>query len=254
MREDDKGSSASSVPSITVDAEAGWLQDRTLRQSHGDRGGEYTLAKEWLAADGALDHAGADEFRRLIRAVDPVRGTVEGMRGRHSNDLLSSWSEMGPPPRDRAENQRYTKADSPGLYLSEGGLNVAERAVCLELRCSRKARAAPDTRPLYVHAYSVNADPLRLADLAAVESTSFLSWVFTFAEDIEGMDDFTWNVGALVAKHWQGMRVPGVRGGKGFHYRNVVLFDPYTNDAWHDWICKDRAAKASTIECTCAYT
>jgi hypothetical protein len=53
-------------------------------------------------------------------------------------------------------------------------------------------------------------------------------------------------VAAIVAEHFDGMVVPGVRGDRHQTYANVVLFRPL--DRWRDWAARDTVPRMLTAE------
>jgi hypothetical protein len=80
---------------------------------------------------------------------------------------------------------------------------------------------------------------LRVADFSRTED-HFLTGVFFIAEECNverrGRSNYIFSqiVAQLVADHFDGMLVPGVRGNRDARYNNVVVFQP--GGDWEAWL------------------
>lgn len=97
-----------------------------------------------------------------------------------------------------------------------------------------------ETGSPYVQRYRLPLDKLRIADFTDWPTDHLVTAVFSKAEECNVMDRgtksylFSQTVAELVAGHFDGMRVPGVRGVPKAHYSNVVIFKPYPH--WPSWL------------------
>lgn len=198
---------------------------------------DYRLAKEWSEAGDKrqlLRHSAADRFRASLDAVRAVEGPMVCVRGRRDNGHVQGWRDMGPPKADVALEGRYNPTGNPALYLCD-----SEEGVRRELRDLSRSEI------VCLQEYRLDAQLLRLADLASPTLDEFVRAVLDIAEScrVEGRRGpstyaFSQVVASLVAEAgFQGMLVPGVRGDPDFHYRNVVVFTPAED--WVGWSVKD---------------
>jgi len=134
---------------------------------------------------------------------------------------------MGPPPDCHAKSGRYNHDGKSVLYLAD-----SEQGVIAELLAHGRML------PIWVQRFVISGSIVRLADFRSNTTIPFLNCVFWFSE-LAGIEeqhvtyDFSRLVGELVAKQFEGMIVPGVRGGHGFTYNNVVVFNPFSHV--HHW-------------------
>jgi hypothetical protein len=194
---------------------------------------DYALATEWATLgnrDDLLAHPACRKFASLIlsapRLLDP---SLVFFRGCDISDGLPTAEEMGPPPQDRRPAAgRYNRDGQPVLYLCD-----SEEGVRREW-CTRHV-----TGVLYVQRYRLPLSELSIADFTNPPE-NFVAAVFSKAErlnlDGRGKEsyDFSQVVAELVSAHFDGMRIPGVRGARPVLYSNVVLFRPYPD--WPKWL------------------
>ncbi len=179
-----------------------------------------------------LAHPLAAEFRAALSAVPVMSGSVVDVyRGQSikRKDDPPSMKRMGPPDSSFAPGEgRYYADGRRALYLAD-----SENRVRREMGRWNKVGAP----------YVVRASlPLtvRIADLSHLSTDDLISTVFWCAEmcGLEGYGDrpyrFSQIIAELVAERFDGMRVPGVRGEPGHHYRNIVLF--HQLEGWPNWI------------------
>jgi hypothetical protein len=148
---------------------------------------------------------------------------------------------MGPPPSQRGLSAgRYNRLGRAVLYLSTS----QEGAAIETLR--------GDAKPFCLQEYSLPISNLRLADFSSADAPSFVQCVFDLAESAvvegrQGPDDYAF--GHLLANLTQGagfdgMLVCGVLGNPGFHYVNVVIFDPA---GWKEWSLGPRGFQRNSL-------
>jgi hypothetical protein len=191
---------------------------------------DYTLAREWAELrDRSLQerHKARDRFVTCLARVPRlnVGATLLCFRGRRFADGHSPASEeMGPPPVARAN--RYNRPDESVLYLCESQSAIANEPIAGD-------------GPLWVQSFVLAADQLVIADFSLLGVDDFASKTFWFAE-LAGNDgvpvefSFSQLIASLVAQHFDGMRVPGVRGNQDTRYSNVVIFRAETR--WKQWL------------------
>lgn len=137
--------------------------------------------------------------------------------------------EMGPPPAHDARRNRYNEDGAPALYLC-----TTRAAVGRELAGSAK---------IWVQQFQVPVGRLRIADLRSpeAESDQLLSAVMWCAEmaGAEGhpTQRFSQFLGSVVAEHFNGMLVSGVRGDESLRYSNLVIFQ--VGEAWRGWLAPE---------------
>lgn len=195
--------------------------------------GRYPDAKSWLQN---YEHSPEGDYRELEQTLLdelPVATdtSVELFRGRWLNGDPSP--DDFAPPRDGGRGNRYNDVGVPALYLcsSTGGvkLELADRRgkrlwmlsfrlpACLRLACARQ---------------------LPVDSLAAA-----LFWLIESARDPDARPRLGHRVGALLARDFDGLLVPGVRG-ELEQYWNAVLFRPV--DRWSQWVAED--AEPESVE------
>jgi len=122
---------------------------------------------------------------------------------------------------------RYNTEHARALYLADSEDGV------------RREMAAGEGT-LYLIRFRPPIHSLRIADFTGYPADHFLTAVFSKAEDCNvagrGPSNYIFSqvVAELVAARFDGMRVPGVRGGPGALYGNVVIFNRI--DYWTDWL------------------
>jgi hypothetical protein len=94
------------------------------------------------------------------------------------------------------------------------------------------------TGVLYVQRYRLPVSELSIADFTNPPE-NFVAAVFSKAERVNSDgrspgDIFSEVVAELVSAHFDGMRIPGVRGARPVLYSNVVIFRPYPD--WPKWL------------------
>lgn len=197
-------------------------------------------AKEWaqLPADQLAGHAVVQEFAKYVAALQPLKGdTITCVRGRCSTATISGWEQMGP---GHGPN-RYNRAGTQALYLCEG--DNGDMGVAFELA---KWCASPILQDYRVPLSGPGA--FLLADFRrGAAHPELVREIFDHAEcGDEPTPVFGWGrhdlelsrvVGDIIAQHFAGVLVPGVRGYRGDDeegwYSNVVIFRPAEAD--DDW-------------------
>lgn len=194
---------------------------------------DHALADSWAKCDSTEAFRGHDAFSRFkaeVAELKRVTGAIlQCFRGRNLplEDIPSSL-QMGPPPSGHAGPGRYNVAGRPVLYLCdsvEGVLREVE----------------DDGRATWIQQFSVNPTDLNLIDTRLSTDSAFANQVFWFAESSDtriagGKPTFSQFVAQFMAELCDGMLVRGVRGEKGLHYSNIVLFRPMDN--WQTWLLK----------------
>ena len=134
--------------------------------------------------------------------------------------------EMGPPPASVARANRYNKPHESVLYLCDSQSAIANEPIA-------------GSGPLWVQSFVLPTDQLVIADFSSLRADDFVGKVFWFAE-LAGNDDvavqlcFSQLIASLVGQHFDGMRVPGVRGTHDTRYSNIVVFRAEAR--WKQWI------------------
>ena len=197
----------------------------TGREVRGNEG--YALAAEWAKLETRaklLNHPACEEFRRLVPSAPRLSDTaLIFFRGKGGSEAPSA-KRMGPGCREG----RYNRSGDRMLYLSD-----SEEGVLCELRTRQ-------IQGIYVIRYRLPLDKLNIADFTKIPDDHFVATVFSKAEEckVDGRGPnsyiFSQLVAELVMARFDGMRIPGVRGNRGFWYSNVVIFQPYPN--WRDWL------------------
>ena len=151
-------------------------------------------------------------------------------RGRGISGGPPSALKMGPPPQDsRPGAGRYNQDGQSVLYLCD-----SEEGVRRELHAWRV------TGVPYVQRFRLPVSELSIADFTDVPPEHFVAAVFSKAEECKvdgrGPDSYVFSevVAELVSAHFDGMRIPGVRGARPVLYGNVVLFRPSPD--WPKWL------------------
>jgi hypothetical protein len=185
---------------------------------------DYTVARSWAELpDERYDtHAAARRFREALPRVPVVAGERVYVRGRRPRNGAPTALQMGPAPH--AQEGRYNAAGDSVLYLSE-----SEAGVVAEL---------PGDKPLWLQWFVLPAE-FRIADFSALNAGDFFGQVFWHAElagnsDVRFTQAFSRFVAGLVSLSFDGMKVPGVRGGADHRYCNVVVFRAAPR--WSDWL------------------
>jgi len=221
-----------------ITAESGMLSIWTA--THGHTGREvrgnagYALAAEWAKLETRaelLNHPACEEFRRLVSSAPRLSDTaLVFFRGRSVTSEPPRVDQMGPPPLGcDPSGGRYNRPGERVLYLSD-----SEEGLLREFSAWH-IEGAP-----YVQRYRLPLDRLRIADFTIIPNDHFVAAVFSKAEEcnVDGRGPnsyiFSQLVAELVMAHFDGMRMPGVRGKRGSWYSNVVVFQPYPN--WRDWL------------------
>jgi hypothetical protein len=193
-------------------------------------------AVEWASLanrDELLSHQVAEDFRALLSSAPCLSGdSIVLFRGQGIRDgepVPPSIERMGPLPLHRTPKEgRYHRQGERVLYLADS-LDGVQRE--MDAWCTQ---GMP-----YVILVEVPLAPLRIADFSDWPSDHLLTAVFSRAEMCNVPQRgpanyvFSQTVGNIVSEHFDGMRIPGVRGAPGAHYKNVVLFRPLAE--WPKW-------------------
>jgi hypothetical protein len=194
---------------------------------------DYAVAREWFEAGdfaAIVSHPAAARFREEMQAVSLATGTTTCVRGRPDDGTIHGWRDMGPPPA-ATRNNRYNRIGDFAFYLCDSDTGVFREV-------------ASPTGKVFLQDYQIPFDQLRVADLCDERLSDFMRAVFDFAEtcgfvERGGSDDLSFSqaVAHLVREmSFDGMLVPGVRGEKGHHYRNVVLLGAHS---WEEWSLRE---------------
>lgn len=203
--------------------------------------GRETRGSEWFgqvnswaklrSKDEMLESELALRFLQALSKVRRLESSCDGFfRGRtFPSGEHPKPCDMGPPMDDQVvRHGRYNAIGKAVLYLSDSvpGVQI-------------EFRNAVSEGVLFVQRFELPLDVLHVADFRD-NSEDFLDAVFDNAERcaVGGFDADTYNfsqiIGELVSQRFDGMIVPGVRGRRGAHYSNVVVFK--THPAWPDWL------------------
>jgi hypothetical protein len=197
-------------------------------------GDGFAYAMEWASCqtrEEMLSHKAASEFESRLQNAPTLQGDrLELVRVRGVVHLPPSPLDFGPPPEDcRPRGQRYNREGERVLYLAD-----------CEEGLRREYRNWHDSGTPYVQVYHLPIGQLKIADFAGLPPTDFISAVFSIAEECavagRGPDSFSFSqaVSELVSARFHGMRVPGVRGNRNAHYKNVIVFRPHPE--WQNWL------------------
>jgi hypothetical protein len=194
---------------------------------------EYGQVREWacLPSDKIPLHPFAERVRAAIPNAQCVKDNeLLCCRGQSlKRDSRPTSDRLGPPPVGRpCPENRYNRADEGVLYCctSEGGV-------------AREVTIGAGNE-LYLQAYKIPLQQLRIADFTDAALDPLLNGVFEIAEScmVEGRGpdsyDFSQFVAELVAGSFDGMMVPGVRGDRALRYSSVVIFRPHPR--WREWV------------------
>lgn len=209
----------------------------TGRAVRGNEG--YALATDWARLENhseLLGHTARAEFCRLLPSAPRLSdAALVFFRGRGITGRSPCFDQMGPPPLGSdIDGGRYNYPGECALYLSD-----SKEGVLRELS-AWYVEGAP-----YVQRYRLPLDRLRIADFTTLPDDHFVAAVFSKAEgcnvDGRGSNSYIFSqlVAELVKAHFDGMRVPGVRGNRGSWYSNVVVFQPHPE--WCAWLEHDSA-------------
>jgi hypothetical protein len=231
-----------SVMKLTDEATCSVIRGATGRKTDFLNNAHYEQeksVKEWVACEnekGFLTHPAANKFRDLISAVQAVgQKEITCYRGRYKSSNMVPRpmpSHFGPPPKEKAEENRYNVAGKPVLYLAS-----TREGVAYELR--------KDQQPiidLLCQEYVVKIENIRLSDFSEPSLDNFIHITFDYAE--HGMrsgrinkEDYVFSqvvANIVECQGYSGMIVPGVRGVRGHRYNNIVIFNP--EDSWRLWV------------------
>jgi len=232
--------------SVHIKSEAGLAATPTTIAGHTGRevraDQTYARAKKWagVPSNQLLKHPTASEFQDCVRCAMCIEGSILACyRGRRPEDgkLLSS-DEMGPPPVGKpCAANRYNRRNESVLYLCDSKEGVV-----------RELGPGPG---LHIQRYLLPLNQLRIADFARAGIDSLANAVFELAESCNVGEwgpksyGFSQGVAEIVAEHFDGMRIPGVRGDRVLHYSNVVIFQPYPD--WVHWLDRDSMVEVVEI-------
>jgi len=190
---------------------------------------------EKLKADPAFE-----EFQDCVAQATLLTEDFPGFRGCDIDKPPPTKERMGPRPLHLPPQAgRYSVAGTQVLYLSE-----SEQGVLNELEAWHFKGEA------WVQPYILPANGVRIADFSDLAHDSFLTCVFSKAEEcnVEGRETkkrttieeaylFSNLVASVVSQSFDGMLVPGVRAKDGSWYRNVVMFSQHLE--WRNWLDGD---------------
>jgi hypothetical protein len=192
---------------------------------------EYALIREWAELpDQDLQQrhdAGARFAAHLTQVTRFAGASLLCCRGRRFPSAhVPTSDEMGPPPMAVASKGRYNKSGESVLYLCESDMGVVREPI-------------GGDGQLWIQRFVLPLDGLAIADFSSLRADDFASKVFWFAElaGIEGVAHrirFSQLVASIVAQKFDGMRIPGVRGGDDVRYSNIVVFR--AERSWRDWL------------------
>lgn len=205
----------------------------TGRLVHGDH--VYGRVQAWTRLLGT-------PLFRLNRIHREVRSDIVSLPLAKLNDLLlyrgipfappykPSSDAMGPPPPHLRRSGRYNRGNDSVLYLGTSLSGVRR-----ELQAS--------TDPIWVQPFHLGGSCLRIADISSTKSvgSGLVAASFWFAE-LSGSDGyptiaFSQHLASLVAKHFDGMLIPGVRGCREAEYDNVLIFSQVHK--WTEWLTNE---------------
>jgi hypothetical protein len=226
--------SASSSANATTSTVASLRYGHTGREVLGAK--DERRAIEWASLpnhDAVLNHDVAAYFRAVIASAQCLSGdSLVLFRGQgipESEQRPPTIERMGPLPVDRTPREgRYHREGERVLYLAD-----SENGVRREMEAWH-TKGTP-----FVIRVEVPVSKLRIADFSEWPSDNFVTAVFARAElckyDHRGPGDYIFSqaVAEIVSARFDGMRIPGVRGVPGAHYKNVVLFRGL--DDWPKW-------------------
>lgn len=227
--------SASIHCSVTVSAIASQRYGHTGREVMGSEAERRAI--EWASLsthDEILCHNVAEDFRHLMSDAPVLSGDYlvlfRGQGIRDGQPIPPSIERMGPLPNDRTPGEgRYHRHGERVLYLADSEDGVR-----------REMEAWFTQGTPFVIRLEVPLATLRIADLSDLPTDHLITSAFSRAEMCKvknrGPDNYIFSqcIGSLVADGFDGMRIPGVRGEPGAHYKNVVLFNRLGD--WPTWV------------------
>jgi hypothetical protein len=209
---------------------------------HGHTGREVRNAEpeqraiEWASLedrDAILNHPAANMFRGFLDSaphlLDDWLVLFRGRGIREGEQIPPTVEQMGPRPLGMNQGEgRYHRKGQRVLYLADSEDGVR-----------REIEAWHTEGTPYLIRIEVPLSSLRIVDFANWPIDHFMTAVFSRAETCKvgqrGPSNYVFSqaVGELVAEKVDGMRIPGVRGTPGAHYKNVVLFRRL--EEWTKW-------------------
>ena len=211
------------VAGATLSAE----QQRTGRRIQADS--VHARVQAWAMS---AVHEGSDTELEFVNALSTVHRLAPSelvcFRGQRRFPLGHSPQpeDMGPPPTGKALAGRYNGHGHSLLYLCETEQGVMQEPIS-------------GTGPLWVQRFMLPTDTLEIADLRPGRAEEFVNQVFWFAEHageapIHCRLEFSQRVASLVAKKFDGMMIPGVRGDESHRYANIVVLRRISE--WSSWL------------------
>jgi len=192
-------------------------------------------AEEWRLAnrDELLSHPVAEEFRASVSSAPVLSGDslvlFRGRDIRESEQRPPTVEQMGPLPLNYIpRGNRYNREGKRALYLAD-----SEDGVRREMKVWH-TEGTP-----YVIRIEVPLTSLRIVDFSNWPTDDLITAVFARAETCNvgqrGPTNYIFSqaVGELVSERFDGMRIPGVHGTPGAHYKNIVLFRRLED--WSNW-------------------
>lgn len=191
---------------------------------------------DWAALterDAIMTHPVVDDVRALLVSAPCLAGDklvlFRGSGIGETEQRPPSVERMGPLPLSRIPREgRYHREGERLLYLAD-----SEDGVRQEMEAWH-TKGTP-----FIIRVEVPLTSLRIADFSNWPTDHLITAVFARAEmcNVDGRGPMNYAlsqvIGQLVAEQFDGMRIPGVRGRPGGHYKNVVLFRQLED--WPNW-------------------
>lgn len=198
---------------------------------------QYASIRAWAelpTREKLLSHPLVERFRQLIREANVVEDELlTCFRGRFIRQgYPHSAKNMGPPCKEQARSGRYNKEHDPVLYLCDSTAGV---------ECELRHRKA--CGKLYCQEYLIPGGSIRIADLAQGEPDAFEAQALSIAEErrSESLEPayplFSQAIAEIVrSAEFGGLTARGAQGKPGSIYRNIVVFDPWRDERWVNWL------------------
>ena len=211
------------VAGATLSAE----QQRTGRRIRADS--VHARVQAWAVSPA---HEGSESELEFVNALSTVHRLAPSklvcFRGQRRFPLGHSPrpEDMGPPPLGKASAGRYNGHGYSVLYLCETEEGVIREPI-----------SGPG--PLWVQRFMLPTDILQIADLRPGGDDEFVNQVCWFAEHageapVHCSLEFSQRVASLVARNFDGMMIPGVRGHEAHRYANIVVLRRVSE--WISWL------------------
>jgi hypothetical protein len=170
--------------------------------------GRYPEAKKWVESYETLHEESLGFERELIQSLelaDPSAFETPLFRGRFLSKCPVSIQEFGPPPSDRARQGRYNPEGDPALYLCSSRTGVGRELGPPPLGCK-----------VWIQRFYILPE-LRVADARHLSIDSLAAVAFWLIESGRERSlappKLGQRLGNLIGATYDGLIVPGVRGG-----------------------------------------